>query len=56
MQGARTATCLTIKAAYDPAVYATGVKISDAELAAIPLLTHEFHGERNYTIAQSDVA
>jgi hypothetical protein len=49
-------TGLTIQAAYDPAWYPTGVKISDAELAAVPLDPHDFHGEWNYTIAQSDPA
>jgi transposase len=51
-----TETGLTIKAAYDPAWYPKGVKVTDAELAALPLRPHEFHGEWNYTIAQSDVA
>ena len=32
-----TTTGLTIQAAYDPNWYPTGVKISDAELAAVPL-------------------
>jgi hypothetical protein len=27
--------------------------VSDAELAAVPLEPHDFHGEWNYTIAQS---
>jgi hypothetical protein len=51
-----TATGLTIKAGYDPAWYPTGVKVSDKELAALPLRPHQFHGEWNYTIAQSVVA
>jgi transposase len=52
-----TSTGLTIQADYDPNWYPKGVKISDAELAAIPLERHEFHGEWNYTInAQSDAA
>jgi hypothetical protein len=37
-------------------VLPTGVKVSDKELAALPLRPHEFHGEWNYTIAQSVVA
>ena len=45
-----TQTGLTIQAAYDPQWYPTGVKISDAELAAVPLSPHDFHGEWNYTI------
>jgi hypothetical protein len=48
-----TETGLTINAAYDPAWYPKGVKVSDAELAAVPLEPHDFHGEWNYTIAQS---
>ena len=31
-----------------------GTKVSNAELAAVPLSPHEFHGEWNYTIAQSN--
>jgi hypothetical protein len=52
-----TATGLTIQAAHDSNWYPTGVKISDAELAAVPLVAHDWHGEWNYTInAQSDLA
>jgi hypothetical protein len=52
-----TATGLTIQAAHDSNWYPTGVKISDAELAAVPLIAHDWHGEWNYTInAQSDLA
>jgi hypothetical protein len=50
-----TTTGLTIQAGYDPNWYPTGVKTTDAELAAVPLQPHDFHGEWNYTInAQSD--
>jgi hypothetical protein len=52
-----TTTGLTIQAAHDPNWYPTGVKVSDVELAAVPLVPHDFHGEWNYTInAQSDQA
>lgn len=52
-----TTTGLTIQAADDPTWYPTGVKISDAELAAVPLIPHEWHGDWNYTInAHSVVA
>lgn len=52
-----TTTGLTIQAAHDPEWYPKGVKISNAELAAVPLTPHDFHGEWNYTInAQSDLA
>jgi hypothetical protein len=42
-----TETGMTIKAAYDPAWYPKGVKVTDAELAALPLRPHEFHGEED---------
>jgi len=45
-----TTTGLTIQAGYDPNWYPTGVKITDAQLAAVPLHPHDFHGEWNYTI------
>ena len=45
-----TTTGLTIQAGHDPNWYPTGVKITDAELAAVPLHPHTFHGEWNYTI------
>jgi hypothetical protein len=46
---------LTIHAEADTTFYETGSKISDAELAAVPLTPHQFHGDWNYTIAQSDL-
>jgi transposase len=48
-----TTTGLTVQASHDPEWYATGVKISDAELATLPIAPHDWHGEWNYTIAQS---
>lgn len=48
---------LKVQAAHDPTWYPTGVKITDAVLAAVPLAAHDWHGEWNYTItAQSDSA
>jgi len=49
-----TASGLTIRAVEDRNFYETGTKVSDAQLAAVPLTRHEFHGDWNYTIAQSD--
>jgi hypothetical protein len=50
-----TETGLSVQAAHDPNWYPKGVKITDAELAALPLAPHNWHGEWNYTInAQSD--
>jgi transposase len=52
-----TKTGLTIQADYDPNWYPTKVKITNKQLAAVPLEPHEFHGEWNYTItAQSNPA
>jgi len=52
-----TTTGLTIKADYDLNWYPKGVKVTDTELAAVPLSPHEFQGVWNYTIsAQSDPA
>jgi len=45
-----TSTGLTIQAAHDPNWYPTGVKITDTELAAVPLQPHDFHGDWNYTL------
>ena len=30
--------------------YPLGVKVSDRELAAVPLRRHDWHGEWNYTV------
>jgi Rhodopirellula transposase DDE domain len=52
-----TSTGLTIQAAHDPTPYPKGIKISDQQLASVPLHRHDWHGEWNYTInAQSDLA
>jgi hypothetical protein len=45
-----TATGLTVSACLDGGLYPTGVTVTDAELAAVPLVLHDFHGEWNYTI------
>jgi transposase len=45
-----TKTGLKIKAKRDWNYYETGVQVSKAELAALPLLRHEFHGDWNYTL------
>jgi hypothetical protein len=41
---------LTIKAELDTGCYPTGIKVSDAELAALNLKRADFHGEWNYHI------
>ena len=49
-----TATGLTIRAEADTNHYETGVKVSDEELATVPLTRHAFHGDWNYTIAHTN--
>lgn len=49
--GATTTTGgLTINAALDNGVYPPGTEISDAQLTALPLTLHQFHGDWNYTL------
>jgi len=50
-----TASGLTIRAEEDFNYYETGTKVTKAELAAVPLARHDFHGDWNYTIAHSNV-
>jgi len=42
---------LTVRADLDTGTYPTGLKVTDAELAAVRLEPAEFHGDWNYTIA-----
>ncbi len=51
-----TTTGLTIQADYDSNWYPKGVKISNRELAALPLEPHDFHGEWNYTINTQSIS
>jgi hypothetical protein len=41
---------LTVTAVKDTQSYPTGLKVSDAEMAALHLIRGPFHGEWNYTI------
>jgi hypothetical protein len=45
-----TRTGLKIKASLDTQVYPAGIKVSDAELAALRLKPAEFHGDWNYML------
>jgi hypothetical protein len=45
-----TDTGLQVDAVLDEGVYPIGVKVTKAEVEAVPLTPHEFHGEWNYTI------
>ena len=49
-----TATGLSVHAELDNAIYPTGIKISDAQLAALPITRHDFHGDWNYTLTPTD--
>ena len=46
-----TQTGLRIRAERDTEWYATGLKIPDAEMDALPLTPHDWHGDWNYTLA-----
>ena len=46
----KTEAGLTVRAELDENKYPKGVKISDAQLAAVNLQRHAFHGDWNYTI------
>lgn len=46
-----TRSGLRVRAELDQASYPLGVKVGDAELAAVPLQRHDFHGEWNYTVS-----
>ncbi|WP_333733646.1 ISAzo13 family transposase [Streptomyces sp. IBSBF 3010] len=45
-----TRTGLRVKAELDTNTYPTGVAVGDAEMAALPLARHTFHGEWNYAL------
>lgn len=45
-----TETGLTVQATYDPGWYQRGIKITNNQMAQIPLHPHHWHGEWNYTI------
>ena len=47
---ATTRTGLQVRAELDPGRYDTGIKISDEQLAALPLTRHDWHGDWNYTL------
>jgi transposase len=45
-----TRTGLTVQADLDDGTYPTGVKVSNAQMAALPISRHPFHGDWNYTL------
>ena len=46
-----TTTGLTVDCRLDPRRYATGIKVSDAEMESLNIQSDEFHPEWNYTIS-----
>ena len=44
---------LKVNADLDQGYYPTGIKITDKQLAAVPLTRHEWHGDWNYTVHPS---
>jgi len=46
----RTAAGLEVRPHIDNRIYAKGRKVSDAEMATIPIKPQAFHGQWNYTI------
>jgi transposase len=48
--GTTTRTGLTVQARLDDGTYPTGVKVSNAQMAALPVSRHPFHGDWNYTL------
>jgi len=51
--GTTTRKGLKVQADLDQGYYPRGVKVTDAELAAVPLSAHDWHGEWNYTVVPS---
>jgi Rhodopirellula transposase DDE domain len=47
----RTDAGLTVRAELDENKYPKGIKVSDAQLAAVNISAHRFHGDWNYTIS-----
>jgi len=45
-----TRTGLTVHAQLDPGTYPKGTKISKAQMTALPLTRHDWHGDWNYTL------
>ncbi|MFD7454214.1 ISAzo13 family transposase [Kitasatospora sp. NPDC059827] len=44
-----TRTGLSVEAALDTGTYDTGLKVTDAQIDALPMSRHRFHGDLNYT-------
>ena len=49
-----TSTGLTVQCVLDTDQYPTGIKYTNEDVDALPITRHDFHGDRNYTLAPSD--
>jgi hypothetical protein len=49
-----TITGLTVQCVLDTAEYPIGIKYTDADIDALPLTRHDFHGNWNYTLTPPD--
>ena len=49
-----TATGLVLQAMLDTSEYPIGIRYTDKDVAALPLVHHEFHGDWNYTLNPID--
>ena len=45
---------LTVQCVLDTGEYPIGIKYTKADVEALPLERHEFHGEWNYTLTPAD--
>lgn len=45
-----TRTGLTVHAELDTSQYTTGVTVSDQQMASLPIIRHDWHGDWNYTL------
>jgi len=50
----KTATGLSVRAVLDTDQYPIGISYSDKDIAALPLVRHDFHGDWNYTLLPRD--
>jgi hypothetical protein len=48
--GTTTSTGLKVYARLDETIYPTGVTVTNAQLSAVNLVRHQFHGDWNYTV------
>jgi transposase len=49
-----TRTGLKVRAEWDDGVYEKGIRITDKQLAALPITLSEWHGEWNYTVVPTN--